>query len=254
MARLKRVSAGLVGAALALTGTMVTAPAAEAGSYDLAGLWLFNERSGQYAHDLSFSGNTGRLGSTTGADANDPARIELPRLWFLQRGALRFDGNDFVRVPDAPSLEPDGVTVVARVRSDQAGNHRYVVAKGALDCFTASYGLYTGANGGLRFYVSDGSTYTLSADAGPQLWDGRWHTVVGAYDGSRVRLWVDGARVGEPVPSDAAIAYGLPTDDNFYIGNYAGPCTTTEPGFVGDVDGVALVGSYAGTAVGGLVD
>jgi hypothetical protein len=253
MTSLKKLWAGATGAALAL-GAAFAAPAAGATSHDLAGLWLFNERSGQTAHDLSFSGNPGQLGSTASVDDHDPTRFSMPSL-LLRRGGLEFDGNDFVRVADAPSLEPDGVTVVARVRATDPGSSRYVVAKGALDCLTASYGLYTGREGGLRFYVSDGSDYTLSADAGASLWDGRWHTVVGAYDGSSLRLWVDGTLVGTPEPADVTIGYGLPTDDNFYIGTYAGPCSgIIEPGFRGDMDGVALVGSYAGKSMGGTVD
>ena len=251
MTHLKKVWAGATGVALALAGALAPAPATGATSYDLAGVWLFNEASGQTAYDLSFSGNTGQLGSTPGVDANDPTRVELPRLFF-RRGALGFDGNDFVRVADAPALEPDGVTVIARVRGTGVGSYRYVVAKGALQCETASYGLYTGANGGLRFYVSDGLNYTLSNDAGQGVWDGAWHTVIGAYDGGRLRLWVDGRQVGEPVAVDVTIGYGLPTDDAFYIGTYAGPCPN-EMGFRGDIDGVALIGRYAGGTVGGLV-
>jgi hypothetical protein len=227
-----------------VAGATTVAPA-DAGGYDLAGLWPLNEGSGQVARDWSFSGNPGRLGSTPTADANDPAWVSLPRVFLLKRSALRFGGDDFVKVPDAPSLEPDGVTVVARVRATGSpGTFRYVVSKGALACETASYGLYTGDEGGMRFYISDGEDYTLSPSASPSsLWDGGWHTVVGAFDGTRVRLWVDGVKVGETL-ADVKIGYGLPDTDDFYIGDYAGGCSNPL-GFVGDVDGVALIGSYA---------
>jgi concanavalin A-like lectin/glucanase superfamily protein len=252
MTTLSRLRLGVAAVTLALIGAGFAAPA-DATTYDFAGLWLLNEGSGQAAHDLSFSGNPGQLGSTTAADANDPAWVQLPRLLLLKRAALRFDGDDYVSVRDAPSLEPDGVTVVARVRATGSpGAYRYVVSKGALACETASYGLYTGAGGGLTFYVSDGSHYVLSPDAGPALWDGAWHTVVGAYNGSQVRLWVDGRIVGS-APADFPIGYGLPDADRFYIGTYGGPCGTAL-GFVGDIDGVALIGSYAGPGAGGLVD
>jgi hypothetical protein len=33
------------------------------------------------------------------------------------------------------------------------------VAKGSNECSTASYGLYTGKNGGLLFYVGNGQAY-----------------------------------------------------------------------------------------------
>ena len=67
-------------AALATTSALavaLTAPPAGAGTDDLAGLWLLNEGSGQVANDLSFSGNRGQLGSTSGVDAQRPG-VDLP--------------------------------------------------------------------------------------------------------------------------------------------------------------------------------
>jgi hypothetical protein len=42
---------------------------------NLVGYWQFNEGSGQTTADVSGNGNTGTLGSTAGADVNDPAWI-----------------------------------------------------------------------------------------------------------------------------------------------------------------------------------
>jgi hypothetical protein len=248
MFSMRALRRGIAATVLGLTATTVGTPAS-AGTYDLAGLWLFNEGSGQVARDLSWHRNHGQLGSTPSADANDPSWVSLPKLWIFKRAALRFDGNDRVRVPNAPSLEPDGVTVVARVRATGSpGAFRYVVGKGALACETASYGLYTGRDGGLRFYVSDGSSFTLSTDAGQALWDGDWHKVVGRYDGTSVRLSVDGTAL-EPVPASIEVGYGLPSDDALSIGDYGGPCSSSL-GFVGDIDGVAVVGSYETSSLG----
>lgn len=242
MSRVRRTLTSLVTLATASTlGVVLVAPPASATS-DLAGLWLLNEGSGQVARDLSLSGNPGQLGSSPLADAQDPSWISLPSV-FLRRAALRFSGSQRVRVADAPSLEPDGVTVLARVRGTAGGAFRYIASKGALSCETASYGLYTGASGGLQFYVSDGRSYTLSADGGATVWDGRWHTVVGAFDGSAVRLWVDGAEVGAAVPASLTIGYGLPDSQDFFLGDYAGPCGSPL-GFVGDIDAAAVIGHY----------
>ncbi|MCY4725757.1 LamG domain-containing protein [Nocardioides sp. STR2] len=221
----------------------LTAPPAGAGTNDLAGWWPLNEGAGQVANDLSFSGNGGQLGSSATADPQDPQWVSLPRLLLLKRAALRFNGAQSVRMPDAPSLEPDGVTVVARVRSTGPGAFRYVMSKGAFQCENASYGLYTGEGGGLRFYVSDGTRVHLSADAGAGLWDGAWHTVRGAFDGQQLRLYVDGAQVGTPVSAPVSIYYGMPTGDDFFLGDYMGPCASPL-GFVGDIDAAAVIGHY----------
>lgn len=244
MNRFRRTSTSLAAAATAaaLTVTLAASPAG-ARTDDLAGLWLLNEGSGQVANDLSFSSNRGELGSTSSADAQDPTWITLPRLFLLKRAALRFSGSQSVRMPDAPSLEPDGVTILARVRSTGPGAYRYVMSKGAFQCERASYGLYTGRDGGLQFYVSDGTQFHLSADAGTGLWDGAWHTVRGAFDGQELRLYVDGAQVGAPAPAPVSVAYGMADGDDFYLGDYGGPCA--DPlGFIGDIDAAAVIGHY----------
>lgn len=248
MSRVRRtLTAAVALATAALLGTVLSAPPASARAGGVGGLWLFDEGSGQVAYDLSFNGNRGQLGSTPGADAADPAWVQLPRLLFLKRAALRFNGAQSVRMADAPSLEPDGVTVLARVRSTGAGQFRYLLSKGAFQCENASYGLYTGADGGLVFYVSDGTRVHLSADAGAGIWDGGWHTVMGAFDGQSIRLYVDGRLVGSPVPAAVSVYYGMPTGDDFYIGDYSGPCASPL-GFIGDIDAAAVLGTYDRTA------
>lgn len=248
MTKLRRLHLRVAAITLTMAGAAGMTTAAHAATYDLAGLWLFNEGSGQLAKDSSRSGNPGQLGSAATADANDPRWVPLSK----RSAALHFEGDDYVTVGNAPSLEPDGVTVVARLRAPSSpGAYRYVVSKGALSCYTASYGLYTDATGALRFYVSDGSNYTLSPPADPSLWNGAWHIVHGSYDGTEVSLWVDGTKVGA-APASFEIGYGLPQADGLYVGTYAGPCSAPM-GFVGDIDGVALIGQYTGAGVDGAV-
>jgi hypothetical protein len=101
--------------------------------------------------------------------------------------------------------------------------------------FAASYGLYTGPNGGIMFYVSHdgGTSFTRSPDGGADIWDGKWHFVVGTYDGSAVRLYVDGTQVGNGTPDSARIGYDLAGANHLYIGQYPS-CDNEE--FVGAID------------------
>lgn len=230
----------VIGAMVWLTlASLVAAPAASAsgGGPKIGGLWLLDEGSGQVAREWSGNANNGTLGSTASVDANDPTWIPGA---YRGTKALSFGGDDFVSVPNSPSLESARVTVGAVVRSSSPGPFRYVASKGALQCQTASYGLYTGASGGLSFYVSDGLSYTLSPDAGVNVWDGRWHLVAGTFDGATVRLYVDGSQVGTGSPSTIVTNYGMPDENRFFIGAYGGPCPTPL-GFVGDIEAVGVL-------------
>jgi hypothetical protein len=217
---------------------MAVPPANAAG---LGGLWFFWQGSGQSVHDFSGNGLTATLGSTSSADANDPTWTPGA---FYGLPALHFNGNDFLTVPDAPSLDSAAITVAAVVRAPTSpGPFRYVASKGAFQCLAGSYGLYTGQTGGLSFYVSNGtSDYTVSPDAGTGVWDGRWHLVVGTYNGSTVRLYVDGRQVGTGSASTITIGYGQQDSNQFAIGDYQGPCPTPM-GFIGDMEGVAVLNS-----------
>lgn len=248
----RRTAAAAIVAALTIPALLTGSPA-QAGSYfDLAGYWPMEEGRGQKVNDFSLHGNHGQLGSTTATDANDPAWIRLPSFLF-PHSALRFAGDDYVRVADAPSLEPDGVTVTVRLRSTAPGNFRYILGKGALACLNASYGLYTDGDGSPRFYVSDGTTHAFSEDVAPSIWDGQWHTLVGDFDGDSVTLSVDGNPVGAATPAaDLDIAYGLPDSDDLFLGDYAGPCPA-EMGFSGDVDSAAVARSSEGFGLGGIL-
>jgi concanavalin A-like lectin/glucanase superfamily protein len=217
-------------AAAALIALPATAGAA---GFPLVGWWPMNEGSGQVVHDYSGHRNNGQLGETPGADDHDPSWIP----GVFAGSALRFGGDDYVQIPDSTSLEPSKLTVAAWVRGTSSpGPFRYVVAKGATDCASGSYGLYTGDNGGLAFYIGDGTqTYSRSPQAPASVWDGKWHHVAGTFDGTTVRLFVDGQQVGSGTPAINALSYA-PAGGGF-IGDFHGSCDLY---LVGDVDGVQV--------------
>jgi Concanavalin A-like lectin/glucanases superfamily len=191
------------------------------------GTWSFNESSGTVAHDTSFQPDNGTL---QGGAAWTRGRF---------RNALSFDGNaSGVDIPDRPILDSPQVTVSAWVNSASSpGKFKYIAAKGASGCIAGAWGLYTGANGGLEFYVSnnDGLTYAISPDAGTGIWDGNWHSVIGTFNGSSVDLYVDGKEVGTGTRNTTPIDYGLPTSSDLMIGDYAG-CSGLD--FSGNIDEV----------------
>ena len=165
--------------------------------------------------------------------------------------SFQFNGTGYIEAATPAAFETPTVTVATWVRANGTpGNFQYLVSKGAEACEGASYALFTGANGGLQFYVSDGPTFSLSPDAGTGIWDGNWHLVTGSFDGATVRLYVDGVEVGGGTPSTLTLNYSLSTSDKLYIGAYQGTCGLR---FTGEVDDVQVFGrALAGIEVLGL--
>jgi Concanavalin A-like lectin/glucanases superfamily len=223
-----------IGAAVAII-SLVAPSVSHAGP--LAGWWPMNEGRGQTVYDWSGNGNHGTLGSTPAVDDNDPTWTQG---LFASGRALFFDGDDFVTIPRSTTLEPRRLTVSSWLRgASSPGVYKYVVAKGGQACEAASYGLYTGPNGGLAFYIFDGTDYYLSPEAPASIWNNAWHNAAGTFDGSKVRLYVDGRQVGSgtAVPAGTTIAYPLENGTGGF-GDYANrECGLT---LTGDIDTVRI--------------
>jgi len=216
--------------------------AAGADGFPLVGWWPMNEGSGQVIHDWSGHGNNGTLGNSAAADDQDPSWI--PGVFL--GSALRFDGNDIVQIPDSTSLDPQKITVAAWFRGTSSpGINRYIIAKGSQDCDRASYGLYSSGNGGMAFYVAGApgatSNWFRSPEAPASVWDGKWHNAAGTYDGTTVRLFIDGQEVGSGTPASTAIAYNPPGGGGL-IGDYHGSSSGVDCDLflTGDVDGLQV--------------
>jgi hypothetical protein len=155
--------------------------------------------------------------------------------------AFRFGGDGYIEVPTPFSLEPVTVTVMAWIRGPRpVSPGTYVISKGAVACNgNSSYALFTRVDT-LHFFGSDGvENITLSPSPRGDIWDGFWHHVVGVYDGSSVRLYVDGLeqRQGNRA-AFAAINYDFSDNRSFHIGAYVSSCKVLV--FPGDMDEVRV--------------
>ena len=110
----------------------------------------------------------------------------------------------------SPRGSPSPPGCAARRRPGETQVHRWPRARSRV--IASSYGLYTGAGRRPRVLRRGAATLPGSTAAGGAgaVWDGKWHHVAGTFDGSTVRLFVDGAEVGTGTPARPWIDYSLP--------------------------------------------
>ena len=145
-------------------------------------------------------------------------------------------------------FEPQRLTLIAWVRraAGAAPDLKYVAGRGddgPGTCLGSSYALYTGfqLGGGLVFYVrrAGDAQGVTSPSAGPAIWNGQWRMVAGVFDGSRVRMYLDGAQIGSGNTGASGINYSLGGGNTFYFDGY--PQTTCgNADFDGGIDEVRL--------------
>ncbi len=160
------------------------------GNIDMTGNKLLahlNEASGTIT-DSSGQGNSGTY--------NGALYAQTGKL----NDAIGFDGsNDWITFGDIDAL--DGLTSItagAWVRWDgtdgNIGTGRSIVRKQTQTPATGVFALGAGWDSGAdkaRFYINNGS-WLNSGDSITSVSDGQWHYVVGVYDGTYARIYVDG--------------------------------------------------------------
>lgn len=174
-----------------------------------AGLWHFNEDSGTTIADSSGNGNTGTY---HGESFNDGTLKNGPQWVDGKYGkALQFDGSDdYVDCGNDSSLNLDNeVTVEAWVKPIAVPSSGEGLASKA----DLSYGLTYYVNGQVYFYTYSGSHFSTTS-----LPTGEWSHVVGTYDGTTRRLYVNGVLKDE----DNDPGLSLSSSAKFKIGYYSG--------------------------------
>jgi len=164
-------------------------------------IWYFNENTGSLAYD-SMGGNDGSIIGptwTTGVNGS----------------ALYFDGvNDYVEVPDHLSLDPIELTLMAWIKHGSTLDHRCIIDK--RDDVQDGYNLYISPSGNAWVRIND-NTLTGTSD----IDDDVWHHIACTYDGSTIRIYVDGVEensdsIGsELLDTINSLRIGLERDNGF---------------------------------------
>jgi len=159
----------------------------------IVGNWLcYYLRGGDHLHDFSPEDNHGTLTST---DTDRPTWVDGRYGW-----GLLFDGaDDYVEVADDPSL--DGLSAITisgwvKIPSGTLTSSKDIVRKQGNTTDDGSYALGGGwTDHKAGSWLSDsGGNWHYAGDSSSDIDDGEWHFVSVTYDGSTIRLYVDGVQ------------------------------------------------------------
>jgi hypothetical protein len=142
---------------------------------------------------------------------------------------------------EAGAISPAHVTLLAWVRGFTPTKDE-VIAGQASDnrtCDRMAYRLrYEDGDtfSGLEFSVLVGGQVIASPPVGSNALDGQWHLVAGTYDGSKVRLYVDGTEVGSGTATPGGpIGYGS-SPGGFGVDGFTGDGNCVTRDFAGGID------------------
>jgi fibronectin type 3 domain-containing protein len=173
------------GAGNTTTSAGVTVTVSNTGSPGLVGAWAFDEGSGTTVADQSGKSNNGTITNAT---------------WVTQGKfgkALSFNGtNAWVTIPDSSTLDlTTGMTIEGWVKPTTSSGWQTAMAKEQPG--NLAYGMYANTNlnkNEAEVYVNGASR---SVNGTGQLPVGVWSHIAATYDGSMLRLYVNGTQVAQ---------------------------------------------------------
>ena len=168
----------------------------------LIGYWSLNENSGD-AQDHTFNNNRGVLNGNVTQGATG----------ILGGTSYSFDGSgDYVELPDDSLFSVSKVTISVWINRNGSKSEEYIFDGRGHQYWIKEEDGAEKPRFGLRI---SGSSYGI---VGSELPNGDWTHVVGVYDGSQLKLFMD----GELVNSTSAIGSIDESSGNQQIGRYQG--------------------------------
>jgi predicted flap endonuclease-1-like 5' DNA nuclease len=128
------------------------------------------------------------------------------------RPALQFDGiDDYVDCGDNPAHALDSTFTLEAWIYVESWRPRAGILTKHLDAHgdEAGYALQLGAQGNLRLALRavDGDRVEVLSSPADSLPQQQWHHVAGTFDGTLMRLYIDGTPVGEQEPAGPALGW-----------------------------------------------
>lgn len=190
-------------------------------SRGIVGCWLFNEGSGETAHDIAAARNHGILTNT------------VQSVWTRreQRGSvIDFDGtDDRVEIAEDAALKPAKISVAMWFKPDTTTRFNSALMKTTVSSWSDGYGIAFDPAGTLIFFINSYNTNFVSVALTASV----WYFMVGTYDLSNIRIYINGIEVASTAFTTAInhsttplqIAKGRHTDDTRY--RWDGPIENT---------------------------
>lgn len=143
--------------------------------------------------------------------------------------SVYFDGAaDYIDVEDKLNLEPTGFTISAWIKRDNTNSS--IISKRDAG-YTQGYDFKITNSQRLELSWENGSTQSITGAT--LIPDNVWHHVAAIYDGSRVKLYIDGVE-----DADDTLTPPVDTNESFYVG--AAAKNTPENHFRGNIDEVRV--------------
>jgi len=159
------------------------------------GAWLFKEGSGATVADSSQNSNTATFGS--GGDAPAWASGSPPP---VEGSSYIYFDNDELKIENHPSLKPasDQLTVVGWATFDVKKSYDPIIGTrwGYVLLSTT-----TGTKPSFLINTENGGTTLYSSSQWTDDDIGTWHHFAGVYDGSTIKIYVDGVEEGSEAAS-----------------------------------------------------
>jgi len=214
-------------------------------SFDPTAWWKLDDQNA--ITDYSGNGNTG---SNNGA-TNSPGGVAYAPSWKIPSAlpitsaanyttALDFGGSDYIDCGNNSSLVPSSLTISLWFKTSGSASaiprliNKSYSASAPYDSYFININ-----NNVLNFKIGVSSASVKIAGA-TNVVDGKWHHVVGTYDGSQLKLYLDGNSEATPVSETRAIIEN--TTYNLTIGCELGAYNFSWP-FTGDISNVSIFDS-----------
>lgn len=199
-------------------------------SQNIVSDWSFDNITDYNSSTKVIGVTTGNIpdlwGSNHGTASGDP--ILTDESGCVYGKCITFSGTNYIDCGNSTSFDLNKMTISAWIKANNITGDRCIVGKQTAYLLRFS----TAYPGKLQFITYDGSWH-LSNPTTNRVDDNKWHNVVSTYDGSQLKIYVDGALAGAPVAYTSTISVNT---NNLFIGTR----TTAGERFLGSIDEVLI--------------